>query len=184
MGYVESSIAGGRSMKSLAAETGLAYDAIRRHVANHAAPPAPSVAPSTSALPAGSTPYDVMRARVDDLASMDTSKMSSRDRIQHSEELRRAAESLARLAPIDPTAATIRVSDVAGLPELMGGLLDIVDGRHRPALIRRDGESEDAFRGRALGAATEEGRIVAAIKAAMAKTREAMAAATTAEEGT
>lgn len=150
-GYVDSLIAGGRSMKSIEAETGLPYDSIRRHVANHVAKAAPPsrVTSASTALPAGSSPYDVMRARVDDLAAMDTRTMSNRDRIAHSEELRRAAETLSKLTPVDPSAGVVRVEDVEGLPEFFAAMFDTFN-RPIPSADASDPLAVERALGRAM----------------------------------
>lgn len=136
-GYIDSLVtAGNRSMKSVAAETRVSYDALRRHSARHVAPQASVVAVPSAPLPAGSTPAEVMRRRVDDLIAMDTSAMSSRDRIAHSEELRRAAESLARMAPPPPPDG-VSFHEVNGLAEFFADLMTLVDRfpMIRPAMI-------------------------------------------------
>lgn len=147
-GYVDSLIAGGRSMKSIEAETGLPYDSIRRHVANHVPKAAKPAAPSV-ALPAGASPYDTMRKRVDDLNAMDSTTMSTRDRIAHSEELRRAAETLAKLTPVDPTAGTVRVDDIEGLPEFFAVIFGLLS-RPITAPDGADSATVERYRGRAM----------------------------------
>jgi hypothetical protein len=157
-------VAGKKSMKAMAVETGVPYDAIRRHAANgHVTglSKGASSSPSSAPLPAGATPFEVMRKRVDDLAAMDTSTMSNRDRIQHSEELRRAAETLARLSPVDPTTQVITVADVMGLNELMGELLIL---RDRPSIDTTD---PDAARWMAVGWINAINEVMAAVSRAM-----------------
>lgn len=132
--YMDRLLRGGsRSIKSVASEVGVSYAALRRHSQNHVGPAtgnqptSPSGSSGTTALPAGSTPYDVMRARVDDLAAMDTRTMSNRDRIQHSEELRRAAETLAKMTPVDPDLGTIDPMSVPGVVEVLAMIFEATD---------------------------------------------------------
>lgn len=102
VGFIDAGIASGSTLRSIANSTGVSYAALRRHAANHVAPRSSGAVPtaaSAAPLPPGASPLDSMRRRLDVLNAMDESTMSSRDRIQHSEELRRAAETLARMEP-------------------------------------------------------------------------------------
>jgi hypothetical protein len=133
LGYINSLvIAGTPSMKQIAANTGVSYDAIRRHTKNDhdgfvsASKPATTTASSTP-LPAGSSPVDVMRRTLDDLAATDISKLPARAQAAHAESVRRVAESLARMDPSDSGPIEVRVADVPGLEGFLGDLLLILN---------------------------------------------------------
>jgi hypothetical protein len=115
------------TLRSIAADTGVAYSSLARHARNHVAKGAPPPVPSTSSLPDDATPFDVLRASLDDLLAMDTSKMSPRDRIGHREEIRRAVESLHKLTPVDPSSMVLSVHDIAGLEDFIGMIADWLD---------------------------------------------------------
>lgn len=121
--------AGTRTLKDIAADHGVPYSALRRHAANHVAPSTSGspAAAGTTMLPAGATPYDTMRKRVDDLNAMDSTTMSSRDRIAHANELRLAAESLAKLTPVDPDLGTIDPMSVPGVGEILAMIFEATD---------------------------------------------------------
>ena len=116
--------AGNRSLKSIAAEVGVSYDALRKtHVPNHlpvaaAARGAAARGGGGGGVAPGASPLDVLRNNMDQLAAIDVTRLPASQRAQHLESVRRAAESLAKMEPpAAPTEVTLR--DVRGLEEFL-----------------------------------------------------------------
>ena len=122
---IDAMMTGNQPLSHIAKQYGVSYAALRRHKANHlgnAMPPAP--APVTIA--AGSTPLEVLRGTVDALAAVDLAKLTPAQLGKHAENVRRAAESLARMEPPREPDAW-RVRDVEGMDDFLADMLDALD---------------------------------------------------------
>lgn len=146
LNWINRQVAAGRKMTAIRAELGedrAFYSALRRHVANHVANERDD-APATSAPAAPPSPeadgppdaVEVLRSVVDELRKTDVSKLSGRLKTDHLEALRRAAETLGRMAPPaapDEAEVNVLADRPRGIQKLVADLFLLAEGS--PTLV-------------------------------------------------
>jgi hypothetical protein len=108
----------GKPHTAVAKLIGVSRYSVDRHVLNGHVVGSPSSGRQAPVVPANAGPVDLMRSIVDQLGSIDVSRLSPHAQTNHLDAYRRAVESLSKIAP-PPAAETVRVEETEGYWDLM-----------------------------------------------------------------
>lgn len=142
----------GKPHAQVAVAIGVGRHSVQRHVASmHVAPQSPAQAqPASAPLAPGASALDVMRRAVDDLIAIDTSQMSPAAKSAHYDALRRAAESLAKMEPVEPDLGAVDAISVPGVLELLNAVYSDFAADRLTVPAEADPLTVERYRGRQL----------------------------------